>query len=61
MDQVLATLPAKVAEYRSGKTSLLGMFTGQVHEGHGRQGQPADRCRTLLKTTTGRHAIRLRK
>ncbi|HHY55877.1 MAG TPA: glutamine--tRNA ligase/YqeY domain fusion protein [Chloroflexi bacterium] len=38
--QVLAELPEKVAAYRSGKTSLLGMFTGQVMRAAGNKADP---------------------
>jgi aspartyl-tRNA(Asn)/glutamyl-tRNA(Gln) amidotransferase subunit B len=30
IDEVLALFPEKVAEYKSGKTGLLGMFVGEV-------------------------------
>jgi glutaminyl-tRNA synthetase len=40
VDQVLASMPAKVAEYRAGKTSLLGMFTGQVLKATGGKVSP---------------------
>lgn len=40
VDVVLAALPAKVAEYRAGKTSLLGMFTGQVIKATGGKASP---------------------
>ncbi len=40
VDEVLAALPAKVAEYRAGKTSLLGMFTGQVIKATGGKASP---------------------
>ena len=30
MDRVLAANPNKVAEYKGGKTGLLGFFVGQV-------------------------------
>jgi glutaminyl-tRNA synthetase len=40
VDQVLAALPGKVAEYRGGKTSLLGMFTGQVIKATGGKASP---------------------
>ena len=40
VDQVLASLPGKVAEYRAGKTSLLGMFTGQVIKATGGKANP---------------------
>jgi glutaminyl-tRNA synthetase len=40
VDQVLAALPAKVAEYRAGKASLLGMFTGQVMKATGGKASP---------------------
>lgn len=38
--QVLAGLPEKVAEYRGGKASLLGMFTGQVIRAAGNKADP---------------------
>jgi Asp-tRNA(Asn)/Glu-tRNA(Gln) amidotransferase B subunit len=38
--QVLVGLPEKVAEYRGGKTSLLGMFTGQVMRAAGNKADP---------------------
>ena len=40
VSQVLAKLPDKVAEYRAGKTSLLGMFTGQVLKATGGKADP---------------------
>ncbi|GIK71766.1 MAG: glutamine--tRNA ligase [Chloroflexota bacterium] len=40
VQQVLAKLPDKVAEYRSGKVSLLGMFTGQVMRATGGKADP---------------------
>jgi Asp-tRNA(Asn)/Glu-tRNA(Gln) amidotransferase B subunit len=40
VDGVLAALPAKVAEYKAGKTSLLGMFTGQVIKATGGKANP---------------------
>lgn len=40
VDQVLAAMPPKVAEYRAGKTSLLGMFTGQVIKATGGKASP---------------------
>jgi glutaminyl-tRNA synthetase len=38
--QVLVGLPEKVAEYQGGKTSLLGMFTGQVMRAAGNKADP---------------------
>ncbi|MFM7173447.1 MAG: glutamine--tRNA ligase, partial [Caldilinea sp.] len=38
--QVLAALPDKVAEYRSGRQNLLGMFTGQVMRLAGAKADP---------------------
>jgi glutaminyl-tRNA synthetase len=38
--QVLEALPGKVAEYKEGKTSLLGMFTGQVMKATGGKANP---------------------
>jgi glutaminyl-tRNA synthetase len=46
--QVLAGLPDKVAEYRSGKKSLLGMFTGQVMRATGNKADPKQ-VQALLK------------
>ncbi|MBK8046838.1 MAG: glutamine--tRNA ligase/YqeY domain fusion protein [Anaerolineales bacterium] len=40
VDQVLAAMPAKVAEYKGGKTALLGMFTGQVIKATGGKASP---------------------
>ena len=37
---VLAEMPDKVAEFRGGKTSLLGMFTGQVMRATGGKADP---------------------
>ncbi|MCB0148745.1 MAG: glutamine--tRNA ligase, partial [Caldilineaceae bacterium] len=37
---VLAGMPDKVGEYRGGKTSLLGMFTGQVMRATGNKADP---------------------
>ncbi|HQY93452.1 MAG TPA: glutamine--tRNA ligase, partial [Caldilinea sp.] len=48
VQQVLATLPDKVAEYQSGKTSLLGMFTGQVMRATGNKADPKQ-VQALLK------------
>jgi glutaminyl-tRNA synthetase len=48
VDQVLATLPGKVDEYRAGKVSLLGMFTGQVMKATGGKASPQT-VQTLLK------------
>ena len=40
VDQVLAALPDKVAEYRNGKASLLGMVNGQVIKATGGKSSP---------------------
>lgn len=48
VQQVLAKLPDKVAEYRSGKVSLLGMFTGQVMRATGGKADPRQ-VQELLK------------
>lgn len=42
VDGVLAQLPGKVAEYRAGKTTLLGMFTGQVIKLTGGKANPQE-------------------
>ncbi len=52
VDQVLAALPAKVAEYQSGKTSLLGMFTGQVLKATGGKADPQT-VQAVLKDRLG--------
>ena len=41
----MAASPEQVATYRSGKTSTLGWFVGQVMREDGGQGQPAARER----------------
>ncbi|MFO7631805.1 MAG: glutamine--tRNA ligase/YqeY domain fusion protein [Caldilinea sp.] len=46
--QVLAKLPDKVAEYRGGKSNLLGMFTGQVMRATGGKADPKQ-VQELLK------------
>ncbi len=48
VSQVLATMPDKVAEYRAGKTSLLGMFTGKVLKATGGKADPK-RVQELLR------------
>jgi glutaminyl-tRNA synthetase len=40
VDAVLAAVPDKVAAYRTGKTALLGMFTGQVMRDTGGKADP---------------------
>ncbi len=52
VSQVLASLPDKVAEYRAGKTSLLGMFTGQVLKATGGKADPK-RVQELLRQQLG--------
>jgi Asp-tRNA(Asn)/Glu-tRNA(Gln) amidotransferase B subunit len=47
-DRVLADLAGKVAEYRAGKSSLLGMFTGQVIKATGGKANP-QQVQALLK------------
>ena len=50
--QVQDRLPDKVAEYRAGKTSLLGMFTGQVLKATGGKADP-QRVQELLRQQLG--------
>ena len=52
VSQVLATMQDKVAEYRAGKTSLLGMFTGQVLKATGGKADPK-RVQELLRQQLG--------
>ena len=40
VDAALASMPDKVASYRAGKTSLLGLFTGQVMKATGGKADP---------------------
>jgi aspartyl-tRNA(Asn)/glutamyl-tRNA(Gln) amidotransferase subunit B len=40
VDEVLAANPAKVEEYRGGKTGLLGFFVGQAMQASAGQGNP---------------------
>jgi glutaminyl-tRNA synthetase len=48
VEQVLAENPGKVEEYRSGRTGLLGFFTGQVKRLSGGSAN-AERVQALLK------------
>jgi glutaminyl-tRNA synthetase len=50
--QVQDRLPDKVAEYRAGKTSLLGMFTGQVLKATGGKADP-QQVQELLRQQLG--------
>jgi len=49
VEAVLAANPGKVAEYRDGKTGLLGFFVGQVMKETGGSGNPKLINETLLK------------
>ena len=40
VDEVLAANPAQVAQYRAGKTGLLGYFVGQCLRATNGQGNP---------------------
>jgi aspartyl-tRNA(Asn)/glutamyl-tRNA(Gln) amidotransferase subunit B len=40
VDEVLASLPEKVAEYRSGKKGLMGLFVGEVMKKSGGKADP---------------------
>ncbi|MGE5189809.1 MAG: glutamine--tRNA ligase/YqeY domain fusion protein [Gemmatimonadota bacterium] len=42
IDAVLSALPDKVAAYRAGKTSLLGLFTGQAMKATGGKADPRE-------------------
>jgi glutaminyl-tRNA synthetase len=48
VDQVVAANAAKVAEYRGGKTGLMGFFVGQVMRSTGGTAN-AERVRELLE------------
>jgi Asp-tRNA(Asn)/Glu-tRNA(Gln) amidotransferase B subunit len=48
VDDVLAANPAKIAEYRAGRTGLLGFFVGQVMGRTGGRANP-ERVRALLE------------
>ena len=52
IDAVLDGFPEKVAAYRAGKTSLLGLFTGQVMRATGGKARPQD-VQELIKRRLG--------
>jgi len=52
IDAVLAGMPDKVEAYRAGKTSLLGLFTGQVMKATGGKAAPQE-VQELLKRKLG--------
>ena len=52
VDAVLAANPEKVAQYRSGRTGLLGFFMGQVMQRSGGRAHP-ERTRELLSERLG--------
>ena len=52
IDAALAGMPDKVASYRAGKTSLLGLFTGQVMKATGGKADP-QAVQELLKRKLG--------
>ncbi len=52
VDAVLAALPDKVAQYRAGRTGLLGMFVGQVLQ-RTRGRADAQRVQSLLAARLG--------
>ncbi|MBI5420376.1 MAG: glutamine--tRNA ligase/YqeY domain fusion protein [Deltaproteobacteria bacterium] len=52
IDAVLAAMPDKVEQYRAGKTSLLGLFTGQVMRATGGKAGP-QAVQELLKRKLG--------
>lgn len=49
IDEVLAENPAKVAEYKAGKTGLLGMFMGQIMKRSGGKADPKKTNQLLAK------------
>jgi glutaminyl-tRNA synthetase len=54
VDAALASMPDKVEAYRAGKTSLLGLFTGQVMKATGGKADPkasGGNARKLRKET----------
>jgi glutaminyl-tRNA synthetase len=52
VEAVLADFPGKVAEYRTGKTGLLGFFTGETMRRAGRGADPK-RVQELLRVRLG--------
>ena len=52
IDSVLNALPDKVAAYRAGKTSLLGLFTGQAMKATGGKASPQN-VQELIKRKLG--------
>ncbi|MGE7777900.1 Asp-tRNA(Asn)/Glu-tRNA(Gln) amidotransferase subunit GatB [Chitinophaga sp. NPDC101104] len=53
IDEVLARFPAKVAEFRSGKKGLIGMFVGEVMKMSGGKADPKLTNELLLKRLNG--------
>lgn len=49
VDEVLAAFPDKVAEYKAGKTGLLGMFMGQIMKKSGGKADPKKTNQLLAK------------
>jgi aspartyl-tRNA(Asn)/glutamyl-tRNA(Gln) amidotransferase subunit B len=52
-DEIVAKFPEKVAEYRNGKTGLLGMFVGEVMKASKGKAEPKKTNEILLKKLNG--------
>jgi len=53
VEEAIAANPAQAAEYRAGKTALLGFFVGQVMKRSGGRAQPAEAQRLLRGALAG--------
>jgi aspartyl-tRNA(Asn)/glutamyl-tRNA(Gln) amidotransferase subunit B len=53
IDEVLAEFPEKVADYKSGKTNLIGLFIGQVKKKSGGKADPKKTSQLLAKALNG--------
>ena len=53
IDEILAEFPEKVADYKSGKTNLIGLFIGQVKKKSGGKADPKKTSQLLAKALNG--------
>ena len=53
IDEVLVEFPEKVADYKSGKTNLIGLFIGQVKKKSGGKADPKKTSQLLAKALNG--------
>ena len=53
IDEVMATNPTQLAEYRAGKDKLFGFFVGQVMKATGGKANPAQLNELLRRKLSG--------